>query len=243
MTTEGPCHEEIDIVGLGDNEDEKNRYQFLPSYLQDMDDTMRRYRLGHPASELSSGGSNAPMAKNCLDQRKLKELRRQKINFQERKRTYELNVAFDDLREVMPFPNGRKMPKITTLVLAKNYILTLKESVEEMKRLVGKLDQEIVRNPGSRSAGLPTIPPAASQVSNNTAWTGPPGAPSLPRAGALTYKGDTIPPAPLLPASLPLLPVSGGPTISPRRHQLSEEGDRLVDKVACSPSYHTYTIN
>jgi class B basic helix-loop-helix protein 1/6/7 len=52
---------------------------------------------------------------------------------------HDLNSALDGLREVMPYANGpsvRKLSKIGTLLLAKNYILMLNNSLEEMKKLV-----------------------------------------------------------------------------------------------------------
>ena len=70
---------------------------------------------------------------------------RYKINMRERKRMHDLNVAMDNLREVIPHANGpsvRKLSKTATLSLARNYIQMLTKSVEEMKQLLG----EIYRN-------------------------------------------------------------------------------------------------
>ncbi|XP_020568875.2 oligodendrocyte transcription factor 2 [Oryzias latipes] len=67
---------------------------------------------------------------------------RLKINSRERKRMHDLNVAMDGLREVMPYAHGpsvRKLSKIATLLLARNYILMLSNSLEEMKRLVSEI--------------------------------------------------------------------------------------------------------
>ncbi|ELU17580.1 hypothetical protein CAPTEDRAFT_41307, partial [Capitella teleta] len=53
---------------------------------------------------------------------------RLKINSRERKRMHDLNSALDSLREVMPYAHGpsvRKLSKIATLLLARNYILML----------------------------------------------------------------------------------------------------------------------
>nr|XP_061826544.1 oligodendrocyte transcription factor 2 [Nerophis lumbriciformis] len=64
---------------------------------------------------------------------------RLKINSRERKRMHDLNVAMDGLREVMPYAHGpsvRKLSKIATLLLARNYILMLSSSLDEMKRLL-----------------------------------------------------------------------------------------------------------
>ncbi|XP_021453744.2 oligodendrocyte transcription factor 1 [Oncorhynchus mykiss] len=87
------------------------------------------------------------------------ELRR-KINSRERKRMQDLNVAMDALREVMvPYASsspsssqgphcnqqqlgpqpGRRLSKISTLVLARNYILLLGLSLQEMRRLLGEV--------------------------------------------------------------------------------------------------------
>ncbi|XP_036397430.1 oligodendrocyte transcription factor 4 [Megalops cyprinoides] len=65
---------------------------------------------------------------------------RLKVNSRERKRMHDLNQAMDGLREVMPYAQGpsvRKLSKISTLLLARNYILMLSSSLEEMRKLVG----------------------------------------------------------------------------------------------------------
>nr|XP_057938277.1 oligodendrocyte transcription factor 1 [Doryrhamphus excisus] len=110
------------------------------------------------ASRLSlQGGSRSskvPPKELCPEEQQ--ELRR-KINSRERKRMQDLNVAMDALREVMvPYaaspssgscapphqpgaPSGRRLSKISTLVLARNYILLLGSSLHEMRRLLGEL--------------------------------------------------------------------------------------------------------
>ena len=48
------------------------------------------------------------------------------INARERRRMHDLNDALDELRAVIPYAHGpsvRKLSKIATLLLAKNYIL------------------------------------------------------------------------------------------------------------------------
>ncbi|KAK3733322.1 hypothetical protein RRG08_037114 [Elysia crispata] len=99
----------------------------------------------------SSSGSTSSSAKlrrkgllasaKALDEAELQALRL-KINSRERKRMHDLNSALDGLREVMPYAHGpsvRKLSKIATLLLAKNYILMLNSSLEEMKKLVGDI--------------------------------------------------------------------------------------------------------
>nr|KAG5711021.1 hypothetical protein BaRGS_013755 [Batillaria attramentaria] len=73
-----------------------------------------------------------------LSSDELHELR-SKINMRERKRMHDLNAAMDSLRDVMPYAKGpsvRKLSKIATLTLARNYIQMLNKSVEEMKQLL-----------------------------------------------------------------------------------------------------------
>ena len=64
---------------------------------------------------------------------------RTRINQRERRRMHDLNVAMDALREVMPYGNGpsvRRLSKIATLSLARNYIQMLTKSVEELKHML-----------------------------------------------------------------------------------------------------------
>lgn len=64
---------------------------------------------------------------------------RLRINSRERKRMHDLNNALDDLRTVLPYANGptvRKLSKIATLLLAKNYILMQANAIEELRRML-----------------------------------------------------------------------------------------------------------
>lgn len=61
------------------------------------------------------------------------------INARERRRMHDLNDALDDLRSVIPYahsPSVRKLSKIATLLLAKNYILMQANALEELRRLI-----------------------------------------------------------------------------------------------------------
>ncbi|NXC42602.1 OLIG3 factor, partial [Penelope pileata] len=100
-----------------------------------------------PGEGLSRGGPKGGgeggkyKIKKQLSEQDLQQLRL-KINGRERKRMHDLNLAMDGLREVMPYAHGpsvRKLSKIATLLLARNYILMLTSSLEEMKRLVGEI--------------------------------------------------------------------------------------------------------
>uniref|UniRef100_A0A671KH66 Oligodendrocyte transcription factor 3-like n=1 Tax=Sinocyclocheilus anshuiensis TaxID=1608454 RepID=A0A671KH66_9TELE len=94
---------------------------------------------GEHASKTPSG-SKYKLKKQVTEQ-EVQHLRL-KINGRERKRMHDLNLAMDGLREVMPYAHGpsvRKLSKIATLLLARNYILMLTSSLDEMKRLVGEI--------------------------------------------------------------------------------------------------------
>ncbi|GAU99777.1 hypothetical protein RvY_10729 [Ramazzottius varieornatus] len=61
---------------------------------------------------------------------------RLRINSRERKRMHDLNSALDELRSVLPYANGptvRKLSKISTLLLAKNYILMQGKRIHDLE--------------------------------------------------------------------------------------------------------------
>ena len=91
----------------------------------------------HHLDDTKHGG---PLAKKPKEQRSL----RLSINARERRRMHDLNDALDGLRSVIPYahsPSVRKLSKIATLLLAKNYILMQAQALEEMRRLVSYLNQ------------------------------------------------------------------------------------------------------
>lgn len=116
----------------------------------------------------------------CTNEKELQELRL-KINSRERRRMHDLNSALDGLREVMPYANGpsvRKLSKIATLLLAKNYILMLNSSLEEMKKLVSDVYQtHPIR---SRAPPAHLQPPHVQQFS-----------PSMPAAVSVSSSGPS----------------------------------------------------
>ncbi|XP_049605309.2 class E basic helix-loop-helix protein 22 [Syngnathus scovelli] len=115
------------------------------------------------AAAESSGGEQSPDddsdGRSCSDMllladrkgkpeggKKSKEQKmlRLNINARERRRMHDLNDALDELRGVIPYahsPSVRKLSKIATLLLAKNYILMQAQALEEMRRLVAYLNQ------------------------------------------------------------------------------------------------------
>ncbi|XP_012882890.1 PREDICTED: oligodendrocyte transcription factor 2 [Dipodomys ordii] len=93
------------------------------------------------SSTSAAAASSTKKDKKQMTEPELQQLRL-KINSRERKRMHDLNIAMDGLREVMPYAHGpsvRKLSKIATLLLARNYILMLTNSLEEMKRLVSEI--------------------------------------------------------------------------------------------------------
>ncbi|XP_068206502.1 class E basic helix-loop-helix protein 23 [Palaemon carinicauda] len=101
-----------------------------------------------------------------------KKVRQQKhvrlsINARERRRMHDLNDALDELRAVIPYahsPSVRKLSKIATLLLAKNFILMQSNAIEELKRIVTYLNQ-----PG---AHLPHLPPVTAAYDAATTLPG-----------------------------------------------------------------------
>lgn len=72
------------------------------------------------------------------------------INARERRRMHDLNDALDELRSVIPYahsPSVRKLSKIATLLLAKNYILMQANALEELRRLIAYLQQGTAHPP------------------------------------------------------------------------------------------------
>lgn len=118
---------------------------------------------------------------------------RLKINSRERKRMHDLNIAMDGLREVMPYAHGpsvRKLSKIATLLLARNYILMLSNSLEEMKRLVSE-----IYGGGATGAHHPSFHPSACGTLTHTA--GP-----LPTHPAVSHASHPAVHHPLLPPAV-----------------------------------------
>ncbi|NXB76881.1 OLIG3 factor, partial [Donacobius atricapilla] len=117
-----------------------SRLNSVSSTQNDLVQKMSGEGLTRNSSKAGGEGSKYKIKKQ-LSEQDLQQLRL-KINGRERKRMHDLNLAMDGLREVMPYAHGpsvRKLSKIATLLLARNYILMLTSSLEEMKRLVGEI--------------------------------------------------------------------------------------------------------
>ncbi|XP_037068384.1 class E basic helix-loop-helix protein 22-like [Pollicipes pollicipes] len=64
------------------------------------------------------------------------------VNARERRRMHDLNDALDELRSVIPYahsPSVRKLSKIATLLLGKNYIMMQGNAIEELRRIIAYL--------------------------------------------------------------------------------------------------------
>ncbi|KAK9527767.1 class E basic helix-loop-helix protein 22 [Anarhichas minor] len=93
---------------------------------------------------LLTDGRQVPVGKPGGKKNKEQKSLRLNINARERRRMHDLNDALDELRGVIPYahsPSVRKLSKIATLLLAKNYILMQAQALEEMRRLVAYLNQ------------------------------------------------------------------------------------------------------
>ncbi|XP_052708001.1 uncharacterized protein LOC128183152 [Crassostrea angulata] len=83
---------------------------------------------------------------------------RLRINSRERQRMHELNDALEALRSVLPQSQRsslKKLSKLSTLVHAREHILSLSRSVEEMKRLVQSMSRETVHDIDNLKKNVP----------------------------------------------------------------------------------------
>ena len=92
---------------------------------------------------VGGGGGGGGVSKSKSRQGKMVRLN---INARERRRMHDLNDALDELRSVIPYahsPSVRKLSKIATLLLAKNFILMQANALEELRRLIAYLQQTV----------------------------------------------------------------------------------------------------
>ncbi|XP_067912678.1 class A basic helix-loop-helix protein 15 [Heterodontus francisci] len=127
---------------------------------------------GGGSSSSSSGGSGSgSRRRGCVPSARERNLRRIESNERERQRMHNLNNAFQALREVIPHVEAdRKLSKIETLTLAKNYIKSLTSTILGMTK---------------EHPSLPLPPPPASQGEPDS---------SSPPLGALRRRHHHLPP-------------------------------------------------
>jgi len=98
---------------------------------------------------------------------------------------HDLNDALDELRSVIPYAHGpsvRKLSKIATLLLAKNYILMQARALDELRRLVGYMNHTAAVGVGGLQPRPPTHPSLAVRP--------PPS--STPSGGASVMSGQSL---------------------------------------------------
>lgn len=133
----GGCHMQLDVPDSGPKSDENRPDQLHPNR-----SPQQRHSHGGGSGSSSGGGSGG---KSKSRQGKLVRLN---INARERRRMHDLNDALDELRSVIPYahsPSVRKLSKIATLLLAKNFILMQANALEELRRLIGFLQAQAVQ--------------------------------------------------------------------------------------------------
>nr|CAG4645317.1 EOG090X0NKK [Leptodora kindtii] len=98
------------------------------------------------------------------------------INARERRRMHDLNDALDELRSVIPYahsPSVRKLSKIATLLLAKNYIMMQANALEELRRVVAYMNQTTgLSIPVSGIMNPANLNPTSSTTSSTSNPTG-----------------------------------------------------------------------
>jgi len=117
-----------------------------------------------PGGSSSTRSPNQPSVPSTSGSNKTKNRQgktvRLNINARERRRMHDLNDALDELRSVIPYahsPSVRKLSKIATLLLAKNYILMQQNALEELRRLLAYIQSTT----GAAPLDLGSFPAAA----------------------------------------------------------------------------------
>jgi hypothetical protein len=79
------------------------------------------------------------------------------INARERRRMHDLNDALDELRSVIPYAHGpsmRKLSKIATLLLAKNFIMMQNNIIDELKKELSHMINSNSSSSGTNAGGV-----------------------------------------------------------------------------------------
>ncbi|XP_045198315.2 class E basic helix-loop-helix protein 23-like [Mercenaria mercenaria] len=105
---------------------------------------------------------------------------RLRVNCRERQRMHDLNSALDSLRQTLPYSHGpsvKKISKMATLILARNYIVMLNKSLDEMRKLVTDISMKQTSPTNIPVAPVPSaisperISPASVSVSALTPFS------------------------------------------------------------------------
>ena len=95
------------------------------------------------------------------------------INARERRRMHDLNDALDDLRSVIPYAHGpsvRKLSKIATLLLAKNFIMMQSNVIEQLKSEMSQLINSNTSGPAQSSDA--SLEPGTSKLAGQDSTEG-----------------------------------------------------------------------
>ncbi|KAK3866770.1 hypothetical protein Pcinc_027728 [Petrolisthes cinctipes] len=163
---------------------------------------------GGSCSEEDGTGRGGGVLHDPRDMRKQRQQKhvRLSINARERRRMHDLNDALDELRSVIPYahsPSVRKLSKIATLLLAKNFILMQSNAIEELRRVVTYLNQ-----PG---AHLPHLPPSMAFDTSVNLGPDP------------TLSGPTPTPFPRLPPQTPAATATTADSSPPQGAKLQQQ--------------------
>lgn len=126
---------EVEDMEIRKHNDINGRADDLTESSSDETTEKKRRKHGGSASSGSASSTTTPYRrrKTCISARE-RNLRRLESNERERMRMHSLNDAFEQLREVIPhIKMERKLSKIETLTLAKNYIMALTNVICEMR--------------------------------------------------------------------------------------------------------------
>jgi len=130
-----------------------DRYLNSPNGKTESDENNRPSEI-HGSSDDKVGAKNSSTKSGSSKKNRQGKSVRLSINARERRRMHDLNDALDELRSVIPYahsPSVRKLSKIATLLLAKNYILMQANALEELRRIIAYMNQ---------TAGIPIPTPA-----------------------------------------------------------------------------------
>jgi len=128
---------------------------------------------------------------------------------------HDLNDALDELRAVIPYAHGpsvRKLSKIATLLLAKNYILMQARALDELRRLVGYMNHTAAVGVGGLQARPSLGSPVARAPPSTTAGT------SVLGAGSDVYSSVDL----VTPSGVGYTNSAGDATVSVERSEDAE---------------------
>lgn len=130
-----------------------------------------------PVSLLNSGGTTTAST-GGTGSRKNRQGKavRLSINARERRRMHDLNDALDELRSVIPYahsPSVRKLSKIATLLLAKNYIMMQANALDELRRVVTYMNQTTGLSIPANVTAMMNPPGSAGNAKETTTSSSP----------------------------------------------------------------------